>query len=34
VAVVGLLGLAIINSGAERSRRLRRERRALARLLS
>ena len=31
VAVVGLLGLAIINSGAERSRRLRRERRALAR---
>jgi hypothetical protein len=31
VAVVGLLGLAIINRGAERSRRLRRERRALAR---
>ena len=31
VAGVGLLGLAIINRGAERSRRLRRERRALAR---
>jgi len=31
VAVVGLFGLAIINRGAERSRRLRRERRALAR---
>ena len=31
VAVVGLLGLSIINRGAERSRRLRRERRALAR---
>ena len=31
VAVVGLLGLAIMNRGAERSRRLRRERRALAR---
>ena len=31
IAVVGLLGLAIINRGAERSRRLRRERRALAR---
>ena len=31
VAVVGLLGLAIINRGAERSRRLRHERRALAR---
>src|SRR6266550_2874425 len=29
VAGVGLLGLAIINRGAERSRRLRRERRAL-----
>jgi hypothetical protein len=31
VAVVGLLGLAIMNSAAERSRRLRRERHALAR---
>ena len=31
VAVVGLLGLAIINRDAERSRRLRHERRALAR---
>jgi len=31
VAVVGLLGLSIINRGAERSRRRRRERRALAR---
>ena len=31
IAVVGLLGLAIINRGAERSRRRRRERRALAR---
>jgi hypothetical protein len=30
VAGVGLLGLAIMNRGAERSRRLRRERRALA----
>jgi hypothetical protein len=30
VAGVGLLGLAVINRGAERSRRLRRERRALA----
>jgi hypothetical protein len=31
IAVVGLLGLAIINRGAERSRRRRRERRGLAR---
>lgn len=31
IAVVGLLGLSIINRGAERSRRRRRERRALAR---
>ena len=31
VAVVGLLGLGIMNRGAERSRRLRRERRALVR---
>jgi hypothetical protein len=31
IAVVGLLGLAIMNGGAARARRLRRERRALAR---
>jgi hypothetical protein len=31
IAVVGLLGLAIMNGGAERCRRLRRERRGRAR---